>query len=76
MTETLVLELLFQDDSGANTKINVPNPLTDLTPQQAKNAVDAVVDANIFNGKNGDPYAIGKGARYVRRSVEDILEID
>lgn len=75
MNETLVLELIFNDAGGNTKKINVPNPKSDLTAAQAKQTVDAIVATDIFNGKNGDPYASGVGARYVRRSVEDIYEV-
>ncbi|MBG9987605.1 DUF2922 domain-containing protein [Aerococcaceae bacterium DSM 111176] len=74
METTLVLELLFKDEAGKATKISVPKPKDNLTAQQAKDAVDAIVAADIFADESGDPYAVAQGARYVRRSVEELYE--
>ncbi|XJS10984.1 DUF2922 domain-containing protein [Aerococcaceae bacterium WGS1372] len=75
MNTTNNLELLFKDASGVNKKISLRNPKLDLTPQQAKDAVETIVAAEIFNGKNGNPYAEAVGARYVKRTVEDLFEV-
>lgn len=69
------LELLFKDASGASKKISLRNPKLGLTAQEAKDAVDAIAAAEIFNGKNGDTYAEAVGARYVTRTVEDVYEV-
>lgn len=72
MEETNHLELLFKDQVGNSKKITVRNPKLDLTAVEAQAAVNTIADTEIFSGKNGDPYAQGVGARYIKRVVEDI----
>lgn len=72
MEETNNLELLFKDEAGSNKKVTLRNPKLGLTAQEAQVALDAIAGAEIFVNENGDAYAQAVGARYVRRTVEDI----
>lgn len=72
MDNTYNLELLFSDAAGSSKKITIRNPREGVTAEVAQATVAAIVAAEIFQGKNGDAYAVGEGARYVRRTVEDI----
>ena len=72
MEETNNLELLFKDEAGSNKKVTLRNPKLGLTAQEAQAALDAIAGAEIFVSENGDVYAQAVGARYVRRTVEDI----
>lgn len=76
MEQTYNLELLFKDAVGAAKKITVRNPREGLTADVVRASVDAIAGAEIFNGKNGDTYAVGNGARYVRRTTEDIYSAE
>jgi len=72
MEEIYNLELLFKDEGGANKKITITNPKEGLPAQVAQSALEAIAAADIFVGTNGDSYASGTGARYVRRTIEDV----
>ncbi|MFL2131451.1 DUF2922 domain-containing protein [Ruoffia sp. FAM 24228] len=72
MEETLNLELLFKDEGGASKKISIKNPKEGLSSQEVQSALDTIAGAEIFVGVNGDSYAVGTAARYVRRAVEEI----
>ncbi|MGK9326166.1 DUF2922 domain-containing protein [Aerococcus urinaeequi] len=70
--DVLTLELLFENALGTSKKITVRNPKEGLTEAEVRNTIDTIASTEIFSGKNGDPYAIGKGARYVSRRVNEI----
>lgn len=72
MEQTNNLELLFKDAAGSSKKITLRNPQEGLTSQVVQGVLDVIAGAEIFVGDNGDTYAQSVGARYVRRTVEDV----
>lgn len=73
MTEqALNLELLFNNALGASKKITIRKPKANLTEAEVRTTIDVITATDIFAGKDGDPYTLGKGARYVHRNVEEI----
>lgn len=67
------LELLFKDAAGKSRKVVIKEPKDNLTPGQAQSALDSLVQADIFFGKEGeDLYATAVGAQYVSRQIEPV----
>lgn len=75
MEETLNLELLFKDEAGSSKKVTLRNPQLGLTSEVVESALEVIARAEIFVSDNGDAYHEAVGARYVRRSVEDIYAV-
>jgi hypothetical protein len=65
------LELIFVNSQGRNATLGVVDPKEDLTGQVVEAAMQAVINANVFD-LNGGLVAIA-GARVVTRAVNDIL---
>lgn len=72
MEETYNLELLFKDEAGSSKKVTLRNPRLGLTSETVQSALDVIAGAEIFVSDKGDAYHEAVGARYIRRSVEDI----
>ena len=76
MQETLNLELLFKTEEGKTKKVTIKEPKEDVSSEVAQAALAAIVGADIFFNEDGlDPYAHATGARYVRRAVQDIYQV-
>ncbi len=70
-----VFELKFLDPTGKERKITLSRPAEELDAQTAKAAMDAIVQADIFQSAEGvDLYAQAVSARYVVRSVEEVYD--
>ncbi|UUX35058.1 DUF2922 domain-containing protein [Fundicoccus culcitae] len=76
MEGTLTLELLFKDTKGASKKVNIRNAQEALDRETVENLVNTLVNSDIFVKDGLDLYATPTGARYVRRTVEDIYMVD
>lgn len=72
MEESYNLELLFKDEAGSSKKLTLRNPQVDLAPEVVQATLEVIANAEIFVSDKGDAYKEVVGARYVRRSVEDI----
>ncbi|MCM3617799.1 DUF2922 domain-containing protein [Sutcliffiella horikoshii] len=64
------LELLFLNEEGSTVKISVDDPKADLTSEEIEQAMDTLIDANVFTSKGGN--IIEKnGARIIERNVTE-----
>ncbi len=73
---SMKLELRFETGEGKNRVIAVDQPRTGLTKEDVQTAMEQIIAQDMFTVK-GDPlYTKIKGARYVTRTVEDILEAE
>lgn len=76
MNETYNLELQFQNEEGTSRKITVRRPLSGLTEAEVLPAMQAIVDSDIFDDEGMDRYAVAKGARYIRTTVDEVFAVD
>ncbi|HHV71859.1 MAG TPA: DUF2922 domain-containing protein [Clostridia bacterium] len=67
------LELLFQNSSGRQVSLAILDPKPDLTNQEIENAMQLILDKNIFNISGGDLVKI-LGARLISREEEMLFE--
>jgi len=74
MDETYNLELSFESEYGGTKKITIRRPAEDLTEAEVQPVMQKVVDSGIFTDGLDLKYSKVKSARYVRTTVEDILE--
>lgn len=69
------LELLFRNQEGKTSKVEVDNPSLPVDPEAIATAMDEIIAADSFDYGQGLVAKIG--ARLVERTVEDIeLELD
>lgn len=73
MNETYILELNFETELGKSKKISIRRPVIDLTELEILPVMESIAAAEIFSDDGIDPYQSAKGARYVRRTVEDVF---
>lgn len=74
MTKTL--ELKFSTSAGKTKTMNVKDPILDLSPTVAQQAMDKIINLNIFEVNGVNPYAGKLSARYVERILTDIFETE
>ncbi|SEK50544.1 Protein of unknown function [Carnobacterium iners] len=68
------LELLFNTSLGKAKSLSVADPILNLTPENAKAAMESISALKLFQSEGVDLYATVVGARYTERIVEDIFE--
>ncbi|PRY78028.1 DUF2922 domain-containing protein [Alkalibacterium olivapovliticus] len=71
---SMKLELRFETAQGKNRVISIDQPKTDLTEEAVQSAMEQIVTQDMFTDKGDKLFAKIKGARYVTRTVEDIIE--
>lgn len=67
------LELIFRNQEGKTSKVEVDNPSLPIDAEAIANAMDEIIAADTFSYGKGLVAKVG--ARLVERTVEDI-EID
>lgn len=72
MTKTL--ELKFSTSAGKTKTMSVKDPILDLSPVVAQQAMDKIINLNLFEVDGVNPYAGRLSARYVERILTDIFE--
>lgn len=70
-----VLELLFANQDGKVAKINIDEPKENLTSTEISQAMDAIINANIFTSQGGS-FISKKGARIVERIVTEYAIVE
>lgn len=73
---TTNLELKFKNSVGKAKTVSVKEPRAGIDRATAEAAVNQLVNADIFVDESGDAYAVGVGARYVQRTVNDIYSVE
>lgn len=66
-----VLHMTFATKEGGTFKISVSNTLDDLSSEQVKEAMDAIVDASVFTTNKGEVVRKAK-AYFVTQEVEEL----
>ncbi|MFL2100854.1 DUF2922 domain-containing protein [Desemzia sp. FAM 23991] len=74
MTKTL--ELKFSTSAGKTKTMSVKDPILDLSPETAQQAMDKIIHLNMFDIDGVNPYAGRLSARYVERILTDIFETE
>lgn len=70
------LELKFSTSAGKTKILSVKDPILDLSPQVAQQAMANIIDLNMFTVEGINPYVAQLSARYVERVVTDIFETE
>lgn len=73
MKETYELDLNFGNSEGSTRKITLKHPKAGLTEAEILPAMQAIIDAQIFDVEGVSQYAAVKSAQYVRTTVEEIV---
>lgn len=73
---SMKLELRFETAQGKNRVISVDQPKANLTEEAVQTAMEQIVGQDMFAIKGDKLYTKIKGARYVTRTVEDIIEAE
>lgn len=69
MTKTL--QMVFQNQSGNNVTISLPDVKEDLTAENIKAAMNIIIAKNVFESSGGDLVAL-MSANIISRDVEEI----
>lgn len=48
------IRMIFKDSGGSNFTIRIPDPKDNITEQEILNAMDTIINQNIFQGRTGD----------------------
>lgn len=73
MEKTLTLEMKFNTADNKTRNLSIKNPKAALTALEIQPAMDAIVALDAFEIEGVNPYAGVGSARYVERTVTDIL---
>ena len=74
MTDTLNLELNFENAEGKNKKISIRRPILGLTNADVLPVMETFIDSGIFDEDGINPYVKAKNARYVRTEIDVLFE--
>lgn len=74
ITKTENVELRMKNALGKSRKLVIKNPSKSVNAQVAKDALDKLVDQDIFEDESGDRFASAVGAYKVTRTEEDIYQ--
>ncbi|MFD1204327.1 MULTISPECIES: DUF2922 domain-containing protein [Sporosarcina] len=66
------LQLHFNTAAGKQTTLSVDNPRGDLTSEEVEDAMQLIIDANVFE-VDGSPLATLKSARLIERNVTELI---
>ena len=73
---TINLELQMKNAAGKTKTMRVSEPREGLDRITTEAAAQQIIDANIFKDDSGDTYATNVGARYVKRTIDEIYNVD
>lgn len=73
---TTNLELQLKSAAGKSKVVRVQEPRLGLDRLTTETAAQELINANIFLDESGDPYATNVGARYVKRTVDEIYNVE
>ncbi|HHW06835.1 MAG TPA: DUF2922 domain-containing protein [Clostridia bacterium] len=69
---TARLEMSFRNAEGRRVTLSVLNPREDLSTQEVRDAMEAIVAHNVFTSNGGDLVEV-IGARLVSREVVELF---
>lgn len=67
------LRMSFRNEAGRTVSISMDSPRVDLTTAEVENAMDMIIDRNIFTTTGGDLVSIGR-ARIISSTVTELIE--
>lgn len=70
---SMKLELRFATEEGKNKVISIDQPKLNLDAETVQTAMEAIVAQDMFRVNGDRQFSAIKGARYVTRTVDDIL---
>jgi hypothetical protein len=73
MNTTVTLELKFGTADGKTRSLSVKNPKSGLTAAELQSAMASIIGLNVFEVKGVNPYAAVNSARYVERTITDVI---
>ena len=73
MTTTVTLELKFLTADGKTRNLSVKHPKSGLTAAELQPAIDAIIGLNSLEVKGINPFTAGNSARYVERTITDLI---
>lgn len=73
MNTTVTLELKFGTADGKTRSLSVKNPKSGLTSAELQPAMASIIGLNVFEVKGVNPYATVNSARYVERTITDVI---
>ncbi len=65
------LELIFLNEAGKTAKISVDNAQEDIDAEDVKDAMEDIIEKNIFSSKGGEFVGIS-AARVVDTTIEEL----
>jgi len=68
------LEMSFQNNAGSRVTISVQDPREDLVEDDVRNAMQTIIDKNVFSSSGGDLVRI-VGSRIVATEVTELIEL-
>lgn len=68
------LELIFVNEENKTTKLTVDNAIDDLDPQDVKEAMESIIEKNVFLSGGGELVGIS-GARVVDTQIQ-VLDLE
>lgn len=74
MTESITLQMIFQNENNTRTTISVVEPKDDLTSTEVEEAMEEIITQNIINSAGGELVQV-VGARLVTRQVVELIEM-
>lgn len=69
------LEMRFETEEGKSRVIGVDQPKLDLDPAVVQTAMEQIIAQDMFEMDGFKTFSKIKGARYVTRTVDDILDL-
>lgn len=67
------IRMIFKDSGGSNFTIRVPDPKDNITEEEILNAMDTIINQNIFQGRSGD--LVEKvDARVIETNISDYYD--
>ncbi|WP_018659120.1 DUF2922 domain-containing protein [Allofustis seminis] len=76
MNETIKLELQFQTAEGKKRTLAINHPLLELEEAQVRAAMDTISNQKVFKKEGDHLYDAIRGARYVKRTVDNIFQLE
>lgn len=74
MTTTKTLKLTFINGQNKKASLTMPAAASDLKPEEVRQAMDTIVQANVFNRKGVDLYTQTHSAEYIERTVTSVFD--
>jgi hypothetical protein len=71
MIPVKTLVMIFQNQGGSTVRVSVDNVKDGITDAEVKNAMQLIIDRNIFESDGGEFTAIS-GAEIITRTVQEL----